>query len=154
MHKSENEIISAVSLMNLTKEEKLEPKELPSLALAYLGDAVYELYVRTHLLASGLRNVGELHSSAVALVSAAGQSGLLRSLEPLLTEEELDVYKRGRNTKSPHSRQNTGIVDYRRATGLEALIGYLFLAQREDRLSLIFGLLFSQPPVVDPSVLP
>ena len=120
-----------------------DPAMLPSLTLAYLGDAVYEVYVRSRLIADGLRKVNELHDAAVPLVSASGQSELFSRIELLLTEEEADVYRRARNTKSPHQRRGAAPVDYRRATGLEALIGFLFLSGKQDKLNLIFEVLFT-----------
>ena len=119
------------------------PALLPSLTLAYLGDAVYEVYVRSRLIADGLRRVNELHDAAVPLVSAAGQSELFSRIEPLLTEEESDVYRRARNAKSPHRRRGAEPVDYHRATGLEALVGFLFLAGRQGKLSEMVEVLFA-----------
>ena len=124
--------------------EKRELDNIPMLALAYIGDAVYELRVRELLVAKGVTKVGELHAKSVDFVSAAAQSVLLHEIEDILTEEEKQIFRRGRNAKSGHQPPNTTVGAYRRATGLEALIGYLYLAQKVDRLEIIFERLFAQ----------
>lgn len=121
-----------------------EVQMLPSLALAYIGDAVFELYVRRYLLACGMTNANRLHKSAVTMVCAESQSHLAHDIEPLLTEEEADVLRRGRNAKSGHQPPNVKVTDYRLATGLESLIGYLYLLGRQDRLQVIFEHLFKE----------
>lgn len=103
------------------------------LALAYLGDAVYELYVRTYLCHKNAP-VHTLHKEATAYVKAEAQSKLMEVLEPLLTEEETAVYKRGRNAKSSTVPKNADVLDYRRATGFEALLGYLYVSRQTERL--------------------
>lgn len=112
------------------------------LVLAYIGDAVYEVYVRSYVLEDGNTAVNNLHKVSTGLVSARAQSRIVHGLEPYLTEEELSVYKRGRNAHSNTSAKNAGIVDYRHATGFEALIGYLFISRRQDRLEEIIRLSF------------
>ncbi len=112
------------------------------LALAYVGDAVYEVYVRSHVLEGGNTPVNKLHRISTGYVSAKAQSRIIHALEPKLTEEELAVYKRGRNAHSNTSAKNADIVDYRHATGFEALIGYLFISQRYERLNEIIELSF------------
>lgn len=111
-----------------------KPTEYSSLALAYLGDAVYELFVRNHLLAKGNFSVNELHKGAVHYVQAKAQSDAIVSLEPELTEEEMRVYKRGRNAKPATLPKHANVGDYHRATGFEALIGYLHLEGNSQRL--------------------
>ena len=120
-----------------------EGKERSSLALAYLGDAVYELRVREHLLKSSQGKVAELHASAVQYVNAEAQSRLYAVVEPLLSEEEKTVFRRARNAKSGHQPPHMAVTAYRRATGLEALIGYLYLKGESARLNLIFSHLFA-----------
>ena len=115
------------------------------LLLAYIGDAVYELKVREHLLLSGEVKMSRLHEKAVALVRADRQSQLAADIENLLTDEEKDVFRHGRNAKAGHHPNNTKVCDYRRATGVEALIGYLYLQGEEKKLSQIFEVLFSHP---------
>ena len=119
------------------------PQQIPPLALAYLGDAVYELAVRCYLLKQPQLKVNNLHCAAISLVCADRQSTLLAQIEPLLSEEELAIYKRGRNAKAGHQPSSTSIGAYRRATGLEALIGYLYLNQQQERLEQIFEILFA-----------
>ena len=104
------------------------------LALAYIGDAVYEVYVRSYVLEKANTSVNKLHKTTTHYVSARAQSNIIHSIEPHLTEEEIGVYKRGRNAHSNTSAKNADIVDYRHATGFEAVIGYLFIERRFDRL--------------------
>lgn len=104
------------------------------LSLAYIGDAVYEVIVRTILLHQGNMAVNKYHRKASHMVNAIAQSKMIGELEPLLTEEELGIYRRGRNAKSYTSAKNASVLDYRRATGFEALIGYLYLKQETDRI--------------------
>ena len=119
-----------------------KPLEFSSLALAYIGDAVYEVYVRSYLLEGGNIPVKNLHRLSIDYVCAGAQSNIVHKLEPHLTEEEMAVYKRGRNAHSNTSAKNAGIVDYRHATGFEALIGYLFISKSYDRLNEIIRLSF------------
>ena len=112
------------------------------LALAYVGDAVYEVYVRSKVLEGGNTPVNKLHKASTGYVSARAQSRIIHALERHLTPEEDAVYKRGRNAHSNTSAKNADIVDYRHATGFEALIGYLFISERFDRLNEIIELSF------------
>ncbi|MDR0468843.1 MAG: ribonuclease III [Peptococcaceae bacterium] len=105
---------------------------LPPLVLAYVGDAVFELVVRTHLAAGGAK-VNRIHRSAVNLVSAKAMAGFYKKLEPYLTDEETEVLHRGRNVKSHHIK-SAGVIQYHMSTGFEALVGYLFLSRQEQRL--------------------
>lgn len=104
------------------------------LTLAYIGDAVYELVVRTVVVEQGNAPVNKLHKRSSALVKAASQAAIIKAIEPMLTEEEIQVYKRGRNAKSYTSAKNASVIDYRVATGFEALIGHLYLSGQNDRL--------------------
>ena len=104
------------------------------LNLAYVGDSVMDLIVRTELVSSGNEPVHVLHRKASAIVNAANQSRMAGALEPLFTEEEAAVYRRGRNAKSATHAKNASIQDYRRATGLEAVFGYLYLKGDYARL--------------------
>lgn len=112
----------------------IKPELLSPLSLAYIGDAVYELYVRTHIMKDENLPVNTLHKTATGYVKAKAQSDIIHHLENELTETELAVYKRGRNAHSHTSAKNADIVDYRHATGFEALIGYLYLSKSEQRL--------------------
>ncbi|MFV9511681.1 Mini-ribonuclease 3 [Tepidibacillus sp. LV47] len=108
-------------------------KEMNALNLAYIGDAVYEMYIRHFLvLRGGKPNM--LHKKAIQFVSAKAQAHILHYLISKLTEEEMDIVKRGRNTKSPSSPKNADIADYRYSTAFEALIGYHFLSQNIERM--------------------
>ena len=104
------------------------------LTLAYIGDGVYELVIRTILVKKGNCPVNQLHKQASNLVKAGTQSHMMEILEPMLTEEELAVYKRGRNAHSPTMAKHATMADYRRATGFEALMGYLYLKEEYHRI--------------------
>lgn len=107
-------------------------EQLPALTLAWVGDAVYELYVRTHLLYQS-KNARTLSKAAVARVNHTVQSRLLAHLEDALNETEWQVLRRGRNAHGSVPK-NGNLQDYRRATGLEALVGYLYLSDQRARL--------------------
>ena len=97
------------------------------LTLAYIGDAAYEIVIRTILVRKANMQVNKLHRHAAGLVKAEKQSAMIEILEPLFTEEEKQIYKRGRNAKSYTKAKNASTIDYRRATGFEAVMGYLYL---------------------------
>ena len=124
----------------LTEEEV---RAMGSLALAHVGDAVFELLVRVHLAAAGGRN-GNLHRAAVEMVNAAAQAGDMEKLLPLLTEEEAEVFRRGRNVKVHSVPKHARLGDYHAATGLEALFGYLYLLDRRDRLNALFAVILEE----------
>ena len=117
------------------------PAQLPILNLAYIGDTVFDLYVRTMLVSDVDARVHELHLMSAKRVCAGGQAQAFRRIEPMLSEEELGIYKRGRNSHMGTVAKNASIADYRTATGLEALIGYLFLCGRDDRLTELMKLM-------------
>lgn len=104
--------------------------------LAYLGDAIYEIYIREKLIELGIAKVEELQKVATKYVSAKGQASILTNLleNNILTEEEIDVVKRGRNYKRSSHPKHTDIITYKLSTGFEALIGYLYLSKKTDRL--------------------
>ncbi|MCU6711641.1 ribonuclease III [Paenibacillus sp. J5C_2022] len=104
-------------------------------ALAYMGDAVFELLVRQYLLSLPNHKSHHLHQEATKLVSAKAQRLLLERVQPLLTEEEADIVRRGRNAKSGAPPKNADPADYRQATALECLVGYLYYEGRFDRLA-------------------
>ena len=104
------------------------------LALAYIGDAVYELLIRTRVVSRGSVQVNKMHKKSASLVKAEAQADLIKALMDELTEEELAVYKRGRNAKSVTMASHATMTDYRMATGLEALVGYLYLQGEYKRL--------------------
>lgn len=118
------------------------------LVLAYIGDSVYEQYVRVRIVTEHPDLPAyKLHKTAIHYVSAEAQSRSVGSIEEMLQEDELGVYKRGRNAKSPTSAKNASIVDYRRATGFEALVGYLFLKGDADRLETVMSIAFENATV-------
>ena len=104
------------------------------LTLAYIGDGIYDLVIRSMMVAKGNAHVNDLHRRTSKLVKAHAQSELIGLLQPELTEEELAVYRRGRNAKSFTMAKNATVADYRRATGFEALMGYLYLEDQMDRM--------------------
>lgn len=113
--------------------ERKEAKEFSPLVLAYIGDAVYELIVRSILVSMGNRPVNKLNKDATSLVKAGAQSEIIKLISDKLSEEEYTVFKRGRNS-SPHTMaKNASMTDYKYATGFEALIGFLYLDNRCDR---------------------
>lgn len=115
-----------------------KPTEYSSLALAYLGDAVYELYIRNYLISKGNFPVNELHKKAIRYVQAKAQSDAIVAMEDQLSEEELRIYKRGRNAKPATLPKNANVGDYHRATGFEALAGHLYLTGDVPRLHQLF----------------
>lgn len=104
------------------------------LALAYIGDGVYELIIRTVVVEKGNKQVNKMHQETSRLVKAQAQAAMMGTLLPLLTEEEAAVYRRGRNAKSYTTAKNASVGDYRKATGFEALMGYLYLKGDMQRL--------------------
>ena len=104
------------------------------LNLAYIGDCVYDLVIKSIVLGGGNRQVQKLHQDTSKLVQASTQSKMMRTMQEVLTEEELKVYKRGRNTKTVSPAKNQSLTDYRRATGFESLIGYLYLKKEWKRM--------------------
>ena len=114
--------------------ERKEAKEFSPLVLAYIGDAVYELMIRSILVSMGNRPVNKLNKDATSLVKAGAQSEIVKLISDKLSEEEYTVFKRGRNS-SPHTMaKNASMTDYKYATGFEALIGFLYLDNRCDRV--------------------
>ena len=112
---------------------------LNPLVLAYVGDSVYDTFVRTLLVSGGYGQVKKLHKMSIEFVKAKAQADTLEKITELLTPKEQDVVRRGRNTKSATIPKNADISDYRYATGFEALIGFLFLTGQNDRLMEILG---------------
>lgn len=135
MEESINKEDGLIELLKQTFElPDTDIKTYSPLALAYIGDCVYDLVMRTIIVEKGNAPVNTLHKRVSGLVKAHAQTEMLHSIEPILTEEELSVYKRGRNAKSFTSAKNASITDYRTATGLEALVGYLYLENRLGRI--------------------
>ncbi|MGI5852494.1 MAG: Mini-ribonuclease 3 [Clostridiales bacterium] len=116
-----------------------EVKMLNPLVLAYIGDTVYDLLVRTYLIMTKNLTVHNLHNRAINYVSASAQAHTLEDIFERLTDEEKNIIRRGRNTRSGTIPKNADIGEYRHATGFEALLGYLYLTERMDRLMEIGG---------------
>lgn len=116
--------------------------QLSPVVLAYIGDAVFEIYVRQRLIAGYTRKPHELHRAATRHVSAAAQAKLLERWQPLLTGEEADIVRRGRNTKSGQPPKNADPADYRHATALECLVGYLYYRGDRERLEQLIDIAF------------
>ena len=112
---------------------------LSPLTLAFTGDAVFSLFVREMLVCDANRPVGKLHKLSVNWVKAEAQSKGMRAILPLLTEKETEVFKRGRNAHTSHTPKNQSGCDYHYATGFEALVGYLYLKDETERLSLLLN---------------
>ncbi|HYE82495.1 MAG TPA: Mini-ribonuclease 3 [Clostridia bacterium] len=110
---------------------------LNPLVLAYVGDSVYDTFVRTLLVSGGFGQVAKLHKMAIGFVKAKAQADILEKIAVMLTADEQDIVRRGRNTKSATVPKNADLSDYRHATGFEALIGYLYLTGQLDRLMAI-----------------
>ena len=125
------------SISYLKEQFQLESQDIRSyspLTLAYIGDAIYDLYIRTILVSRGNKQANKLHKEASSLVKAPTQSKMIEVLEPLFTQEEESVYKRGRNAKSYTTAKNATMGEYRRATGFEAVMGYLYLKDEFPRV--------------------
>lgn len=129
------------SVDNLTEDiwESLElksvsPRQLSPLVLAYIGDSIFDLVVKTMIVTNGNTQVNKMNKTASNIVKAQSQSKIIGYLEDKLTEEEESIYKRGRNAKSYTSAKNASISDYRRATGFEALMGYLYMSGEYKRM--------------------
>lgn len=120
------------------------PSEYSPLVLAYIGDAVYEVYTRERIL---LKNPNmpahKLHVENIKYVKAHAQSNSVSAIEPMLTEEEQAIFRRGRNAKSGTTPKNADVLEYHRATGLEALFGYLHLKGERERLNELMGIAFN-----------
>lgn len=114
-------------------------KNISPVTLAFVGDAVYTLYVREKLVTEHDFTTGTLQKLSSEEVSAHGQNALLNGILPLLTEEETGVFKRGRNAKKPTRSKNATVAEYNNSTGFEALVGYLYLMGRYDRLETLLG---------------
>lgn len=114
--------------------KSVSQRQLSPLVLAYIGDSIFDLVVKTKIVTAGNTQVNKMNRAASSIVKAESQSKMIGYLEDKLTEEEGSVYKRGRNAKSYTSAKNASISDYRRATGFEALMGYLYLSGQYERM--------------------
>ena len=133
----ENVDIAGLSVSVIDRFFGIEDKDIRSfspLTLAYIGDAVYEIVIRTIIVEKGNAPVNKLHHKASSLVKAVAQKEAMEKILSLLTKEEEAIYKRGRNAKSYTSAKNASVIDYRIATGFEALMGFLYLMGRNERM--------------------
>ena len=121
-----------------------DPTQLGPLVLAYIGDTIFDLYVRTNLIASTDLSAHGLHMAAARRVCASAQAEAFRLIESSLTEEELAVYRRGRNGHMGTVPRSASIGDYRMATGLEAVIGWLYLMGRDERMNELMGMIIKE----------
>lgn len=129
--------------MPFLPEHNMENPALYSpLELAFVGDAVYELFVRTRLAMEGNVPVAKLHAQAIGFVKAKSQAESVYTMMDKLTEQEAAIYKRGRNAKSQTVPKHAELTDYRAATGLEALFGYLYLKGEQQRLDELMGMAY------------
>ncbi len=128
--------------MSMNNEEIQNIKMLSPLGLAYIGDCIFELMVRERIIAKGNMPVHKLHKTTVSYVCASAQSKAVGIIESDLSEDEMAIYKRGRNANGNHIPKNANPADYRRATGLEALFGYLHLTGQNERVSELFESIF------------
>ena len=120
------------------------PELLNPLVLAYIGDAVFEVYVRTHIAKQGNIKPNALHKASIGFVCAKAQANILEKIEEELSEEELNIVRRGRNANSNTIPKNASVADYKKATAFEALIGYLFLKNNISRLEEIVKFSFNE----------
>lgn len=119
-------------------------KNLSPLNLAFVGDTVFDLFVRERLVCQANRPVNKLHKEATTMVKASAQAEAMKKIMPILTEEEIGVFKRGRNAHTNHKAKNASEGDYHYATGLEALFGYLYLSGNKERLTELFDIIVSE----------
>ncbi|WP_282938131.1 Mini-ribonuclease 3 [Paenibacillus sp. RC67] len=117
-----------------------DPQQLNPIVLAYIGDAIYEVFVRQYVISKANHRPNHLHKLSTQYVSARAQAKALQVWMPLLTEEETDIVKRGRNAKSGTSAKNADILEYRHSTAFECLIGYLYYMKRLERLQYLLML--------------
>ena len=122
-----------MTLFNIEKNE-IEVNMMSPLTWAYVGDAVYELYIRTHLVNKTNLKPHKLHIEAIKYVKAQSQAQALKKIEVNLTEKEKEIVRRGRNTENHHVAKNASVQDYMYSTAFEALIGYLYLTKQNERL--------------------
>lgn len=126
-----------LNFLEVKSYSEAEVRELSPLALAYIGDACFEILVRSEIL-DVRKNPNKLHRESIRFVRAKSQRELFEKIEENLTEEEIKIFKRGRNAKSHTVPKNADPIDYRIATGVEALFGYLYLLKRYNRIREIF----------------
>lgn len=135
-------ILDAIKKQFACKE--VDIRTYSPLTLAYIGDAIYDLVIRTIVVERGNQSAKGLHKTTIKYVNAKVQAKMIDALEEILTEEETAVYHRGRNAKSYTSAKNASIIEYRKATGLEALMGYLYLQGETERMLMLIQTAFEK----------
>ncbi len=121
------------------KMDKIKANNLSPVVLAFVGDAVYSLFVREKLTFTCDSKAGELNTLATKEVKATAQAEFIKEIMPILTEEEVSVFKRARNAKKPNKAKHASVTEYNNATGFEAVLGYLYLIGETDRLNFILN---------------
>ena len=121
-------------MQEIFQMKEVDIREYSPLALAYIGDCIFDLVIKSLVMNEGNKQVQKMHKETSSYVQASAQSKMMRAMQEHLTEEEHAIYKRGRNAKSYTSAKNASISDYRRATGFEALMGYLYMSGRYERM--------------------
>ena len=134
-----------MNLFNIEKNE-IEVNMMLPLTWAYVGDAVYELYIRTHLVNKTNLKPHKLHIEAIKYVKAQSQAQALKKIEVNLTEKEKEIVRRGRNTENHHVAKNASVQDYMYSTAFEALIGYLYLTNQEKRIKELVEMIIPTRP--------
>jgi len=124
-------------------DREVKAKQLSPLNLAFIGDAIYEILVREMLVCDANRPVNDLHHESVKYVSAAAQTEAFEKIKECLTEEEMAQFKRGRNAKVGHLPKSASDAQYHTATGVEALFGYLYLTNHQDRIKELFDIIIA-----------
>ncbi len=127
----------------LLQKNEQEVNLMPPLVWAYIGDSIFEVYIRTYLVNKTKSNTNKLHKEAIKYVSAKAQSNILFKILDYLNDQEKDIVRRARNSQSHHLPKNTQVKDYMYSTAFEALIGYLYLTKQEKRLEEILNLSIS-----------
>lgn len=136
-----------MNLFNIEKNE-IEVNMMSPLTWAYVGDAVYELYIRTHLVNKTNLKPHKLHVEAIKYVKAQSQAQALKKIEVNLTEKEKEIVRRGRNTENHHVAKNASVQEYMYSTAFEALIGYLYLTNQEKRIKELVEMIISTRPEI------
>lgn len=125
-------------------DENVNAKQLSPLNLAFVGDAIYEILVREMLVCNANRPVNDLHRESVKYVSAQAQTAAFEKIKAILTDEEMTQFKRGRNAKVGHSPKSATDAEYHTSTGIEALFGYLYLTEQQDRIKELFNIIIEE----------
>lgn len=114
--------------------DKIDIQNTSMQTLAFIGDAIYNVYIRTYLASKSNMQTGKLHKQSISYVSARAQSKIVESIYDTLSSEEQEIFKRGRNTNIPTVSKNVDVISYKKATGYEALLGYLYITKNTERL--------------------